>query len=123
MKIIFPINNYSHTYNILSELFEVDLDTRDDNFSFQWNDNRITCSRNNGDLSLQSQGLSIELFHWQHSCFELEKRLEFFCYKNQMTLEKIGIKVDRLKQSILWNISPIVTLEIYFSPTNDLTLS
>lgn len=123
MNISFPINHYSQAFNILSDIFEVELNTSTDNFSFQWDDNRITCCHLEQHLNTESTGLTVELFHWQHSCFEVEKRLELYCYKNQIEIEKLGIKLNRIKQNLVWKISPIVTLEVYFTPSSEITLS
>ncbi len=123
MNLSFAINHYSQAFNILSDIFEVELSTTADSFSFQWDDNRITCSHLMDQPSIAAIGLTVELFHWQHSCFEMEKRLELYCYKNQIDIASIGIKLDRVKQNLIWKISPIVTLEVYFTPSNEITLS
>jgi hypothetical protein len=123
MNISFPISNYAQAFNILSEIFEAELQTESDNFSFQWDGNRITCSQLNCSSKFDTLGLVIELYHLQHSCFEIEKRLELYCYKNHIVLSDIGIKLDRYKQNLEWTISPLVTLQICFLPTSEITLS
>ncbi len=123
MNISFPINHYSQAFNILSDIFEVELCTSEESFSFLWDGNKITCHQLNNQPSTDAMGLIVELFHWQHTCFEMEKRLELYCYKNHIELEKIGIKLNRIKQNLTWKISPIVTLEVYFTPSQEITIS
>lgn len=124
MNISFPIDNFSQTYNILSELFELEINTKSESFTFIWENNTITCIKTkSGKKSNLTQVIHMELFHLQRSFIEMEKRIEFYCYKNHITIKNLGIVLDKKNHSFIWKISSAVKIEIFFSSELGIGLS
>lgn len=118
MNISFPINNFSHVFNLMSDLFELDIDTHSqtNSFSFEWDGNKFSFYETTTLNSSINPEITIELFHIQHSLSEITKRLELYCYRNQTQQNTFNITLDASKYCLTWKISSIVKLEVYFTP-------
>lgn len=82
MNISFPIDNFSQTYNILSELFELEINTKSESFTFIWENNTITCIKTkSGKKSNLTQVIHMELFHLQTLLLKWKKELNFIVIK------------------------------------------
>ncbi len=121
MNISFPINNFSHAFNILSDLFEMDIQThgQTNSFSFEWDGNIIHCFNSDIMATTMAPEIVIELFHLHHPWSEIVKRLELYCYKNQTSYANFDMTLNVGKQSLIWKISSLLYLEIYFSPCKE----
>jgi hypothetical protein len=117
MNITFPINNFSHSYNIISDLFEVEVeqDIKDKKFSFELDGNRLHCYENDSTQNIPNfSEMILEINYDQHSWSEILNRLELYAYRSQTNYQNFQITMDKEKHRFEWRISPMVRLVIHF---------
>ena len=116
MNITFPINNFSHSFNIISDLFEVEVeqDIKDKKFSFELDGNRLHCYENDNTQNLPKFAeIILEINYDQHSWSEILNRLELYAYRNQTTYQNFQITMDAENHRFDWKLSPLVRLVIH----------
>jgi len=118
MKISFPITKFSHVYDIICDLFELDINNQENSFEFSINGIHLKCflipSIETWENISSVMPTVVELSYDHYSYQEISKRLALYCYRHHIQPQDLAIDLFDEKFLLIWKICPLLHLEFHF---------